>query len=129
MNRSQLHSFTAMVYGVDPIDVTDAQVHAFLRIFVFVPALCAAFASTILALCAVSVRKTFMDEDEFGAAVNPEASTYMLAPFAEGIVREVNTSLQKSVRDAVASGAAIPLERRAVAAPNQNAAGGVGAGA
>ncbi|KAB1078432.1 ATPase [Methylobacterium soli] len=129
VNRSQLHSFTAMVYGVDPIDVTDAQVHAFLRIFVFVPALCAAFASTILALCAVSVRKTFMDEDEFGAAVNPEASTYMLAPFAEGIVREVNTSLQKSVRDAVASGAAIPLERRAVAAPNQNAAGGVGAGA
>ena len=54
VNRSQLHSFTAMVYGVDPIDVTDAQVHAFLRIFVFVPALCAAFASTILALCAVS---------------------------------------------------------------------------
>jgi hypothetical protein len=129
VNRSQLHSFTAMVYGVDPIDVTDAQVHAFLRIFVFVPALCAAFASTILALCAVSVRKTFMDEDEFGAAVDPEASTYMLAPFAEGIVREVNTSLQKSVRDAVASGAAIPLERRTVAAPNQNAAGGVGAGA
>jgi hypothetical protein len=129
VNRSQLHSFTAMVYGVDPIDVTDAQVHAFLRIFVFVPALCAAFASTILALCAVSVRKTFMDEDEFGAAVDPEASTYMLAPFAEGIVREVNTSLQKSVRDAVASGAAIPLERRPITVPNQNAAGGAGAGA
>ncbi|KAB1074687.1 ATPase [Methylobacterium planeticum] len=129
VNRSQLHSFTAMVYGVDPIDVTDAQVHAFLRIFVFVPALCAAFASTILALCAVSVRKTFMDEDEFGAAVDPEASTYMLAPFAEGIVREVNTSLQKSVRDAVASGAAIPLERRPATAQNQTAAGGAGAGA
>ncbi|WP_336485241.1 ATPase [Methylobacterium nigriterrae] len=130
VNRSQLHSFTAMVYGVDPIEVTDAQVHAFLRIFVFVPALCAAFASTILALCAVSVRKTFMDEDEFGAAVHPEASTYMLAPFAEGIVREVNTSLQKSVRDAVASGAAIPLEqRRPNPAQAPSAAGSAGAGA
>ena len=28
VNRSQLHSFTAMVYGVDPIDVTEQQVHA-----------------------------------------------------------------------------------------------------
>ena len=112
VNRSQLHSFTAMVYGVDPIDVTDAQVHAFLRIFVFVPALCAAFASTILALCAVSVRKTFMDEDDLGAAINQEATPYMLAPFAEGIVQEVNTALHKTVREAVASGAAIPLEQR-----------------
>ncbi|MDR7036198.1 MULTISPECIES: ATPase [Methylobacterium] len=128
VNRSQLHSFTAMVYGVDPIEVTDAQVHAFLRIFVFVPALCAAFASTILALSAVSVRKTFMDEDDLGATVNPEATNYMLAPFAEGIVREVNASLQKSVKDAVASGAAIPLERRPGPAVSP-AAGSAGAGA
>ncbi|MGU3537026.1 ATPase [Methylobacterium sp. A54F] len=131
VNRSQLHSFTAMVYGVDPIEVTDAQVHAFLRIFVFVPALCAAFASTILALCAVSVRKTFMDEDDLGAVVNAEATPYMLAPFAEGIVQEVNASLQKSVRDAVASGAAIPLEQRrptpAQAAPPPAASAGAGA--
>ncbi len=54
--------------------MSDAQVHAFLRIFVFVPALCAAFASTILALCAVSVRKTFMDEDDLGATVDPAAT-------------------------------------------------------
>lgn len=118
VNRSQLHSFTAMVYGVDPIDVTDAQVHAFLRIFVFVPALCAAFASTILALCAVSVRKTFMDEDDLGAALDPAGTGYMLAPFAESIVKEVNASLHKSVREGVASGAAIPLDqRRSVNAP------------
>lgn len=129
VNRSQLHSFTAMVYGVDPIEVTDAQVHAFLRIFVFVPALCAAFASTILALCSVSVRKTFMDEDELGATVNPEATSYMLAPFAESIVHEVNTSLQKSVREAVASGAAIPLEQRRPAPQPVAPAATAGAGA
>jgi hypothetical protein len=85
VNRSQLHSFTAMVYGVDPIDVTEQQVHAFLRIFVFVPALCAAFASTILALCAVSTRRTFMDEDDLGAAVNPEAAPYMLDAIADAL--------------------------------------------
>ncbi len=112
VRRSQLHSFTAMVFGVDPTEVTDTQVHLFLRIFVFVPALCAAFASTILALCAVSVRRTYMDEDDLGAGVNAEAAPYLLAPFAEGIVSEVNAALQKSVREGVASGAAIPLEPR-----------------
>ncbi|MDQ0447976.1 hypothetical protein QO012_002481 [Methylobacterium aerolatum] len=85
VNRSQLHSFTAMVYGVDPIDVSEQQVHAFLRIFVFLPALCAAFASTILALCAVSTRRTFMDEDDLGAAVNPEAAPFMLDAITEAL--------------------------------------------
>ena len=85
VNRSQLHSFTAMVYGVDPIDVTEQQVHAFLRIFVFLPALCAAFASTILALCAVSTRRTFMDEDDLGAAVNPAAAPYMLDAITDAL--------------------------------------------
>ena len=109
VNRSQLHSFTAMVYGVDPIDVSDAQVHAFLRIFVFVPALCAAFASTILALSAVSVRKTFMDEDDLGAAVNPEATPYLLASIAEGVRQEMALAQPKPVAwDA----SVIPLERR-----------------
>ena len=112
VRRSQLHSFTAMVFGVDPTDVTDTQVHLFLRIFVFVPALCAAFASTILALCSVSVRRTYMDEDDLGAAIDLAASPYLLAPFAEGIVTEVNAALQKSVRAGVASGAAIALEPR-----------------
>ncbi|GJE16548.1 ATPase [Methylobacterium marchantiae] len=129
VNRSQLHSFTAMVYGVDPIDVTDAQVHAFLRIFVFVPALCAAFASTILALCAVSVRKTFMDEDDLGAAVNLEATPYMLDSITESLREEMGLAPPKPVRDVTATGAVIPMDRRS--APNTNtppaASAGVGA--
>lgn len=112
VNRSQLHSFTAMVYGVDPIDVTDAQVHAFLRIFVFVPALCAAFASTILALCAVSVRKTFMDEDDLGAAVNLEATPYMLDSITDSIRQEMGLAPPKPVRDVTPTGEVIPLDRR-----------------
>ncbi|KQP15731.1 hypothetical protein [Methylobacterium sp. Leaf93] len=118
VNRSQLHSFTAMVYGVDPIDVTDAQVHAFLRIFVFVPALCAAFASTILALCAVSVRKTFMDEDDLGAAVNLEATPYMLDSITDSIRQEMGLAPPKPVREVTPTGEVIPLDRRS--APNTN---------
>ncbi|WP_232630015.1 ATPase [Methylobacterium sp. Leaf118] len=109
VNRSQLHSFTAMVYGVDPIDVSDAQVHAFLRIFVFVPALCAAFASTILALSAVSVRKTFMDEDDLGASVNAEAAPYLLASVAETVRQEMATN---PLKPATREGSVIPLDRR-----------------
>jgi hypothetical protein len=111
VNRSQLHSFTAMVYGVDPIDVTDAQVHAFLRIFVFVPALCAAFASTILALSAVSVRKTFMDEDDLGATIDPAASPYLIEQLTEGLRQEIGLAQPRPQRDAP-SGAVIPLDRR-----------------
>jgi len=120
VNRSQLHSFTAMVYGVDPIDVTEAQVHAFLRIFVFVPALCAAFASTILALCAVSVRKTFMDEDDLGATVDPAATPYMLESITDALRQEMGFGQAKPTREApepqreapAASGAVIPIDRR-----------------
>ena len=129
VNRSQLHSFTAMVYGVDPIDVTDAQVHAFLRIFVFVPALCAAFASTILALCAVSVRKTFMDEDDLGAAVNLEATPYMLDSITNSIRQEMGLTPPKPVRDVTPTGEVIPLDRRTAPSANLPPVASAGAGA
>lgn len=50
--ESQLHSFTAMVFGKDPVEVTDGEVHWFLRIFVFVPAIMIAVTSTLLAMTA-----------------------------------------------------------------------------
>ncbi|MDB5644763.1 ATPase [Methylobacterium sp.] len=140
VNRSQLHSFTAMVYGVDPIDVSEAQVHAFLRIFVFVPALCAAFASTILALCAVSVRKTFMDEDDLGATVDPAATPYMLDSITDALRQEMALTQTRPAPEDIAAqaapatppaaqlqtpgGAVIPIDRRA---PAQAASAGAGA--
>ncbi|KMO34418.1 ATPase [Methylobacterium tarhaniae] len=111
VRRSQLHSFTAMVYGADPIDVTDQQVHAFLRIFVFAPALCAAFASTLLALCAVQVRKTYRDEDDLDAMMQPEGVPLLLNQMAESATQIQDA--QRAMREAaVASGAAIPLDQR-----------------
>jgi hypothetical protein len=121
--------------------VSEAQVHAFLRIFVFVPALCAAFASTILALCAVSVRKTFMDEDDLGATVDPAATPYMLDSITDALRQEMALSQPRGVPEepsvaaqapaavppaapAAAGGAVIPIDRRG---PAQAASAGAGA--
>ncbi len=129
VNRSQLHSFTAMVYGVDPIDVTDAQVHAFLRIFVFVPALCAAFASTILALSAVSVRRTFMDEDDLGADINTEATPYLLDQIT-GVLKQHPELVQQKPAPSQPAASVIPLDRRQPPVVQSNVpSAGVGASA
>jgi hypothetical protein len=50
VGMSQLHSFTAMVYGKDPVAVTDAEVHWFLRFFILIPSIMIASASSILAM-------------------------------------------------------------------------------
>lgn len=117
VSKSQLHSFTAMVYGVDPVEVSEQQVHAFLRIFVFLPALCAAFASTILALSAVSTRRTYMDEDDLGAAVNPEAAPFMLDAIADAL--RSNPSVVRAPTQQPAS--IIPMNRPAT--PSQTLPG------
>ena len=51
--HSQLHSFTAMAFGKDPNQVTDGEIASFLRVFVFLPAILVALASTLLAMTAV----------------------------------------------------------------------------
>jgi hypothetical protein len=52
--HSQLHSFTSMVFGKGANQVTESEVAAFLRIFVFLPAIFVALASTLLAMTAVN---------------------------------------------------------------------------
>jgi hypothetical protein len=80
---SQLHSFTAMVFGKNPTDVTDSEIHRFLRIFVFLPAICTALAATLVALAAV----TRISADE-PVLVDDAASNYVLAPLARQIIRQ-----------------------------------------
>ena len=52
--NSQLHSFTGMFFGKDPTEVTEAELHSFLRLFVFFPAIFASLAATALALASVT---------------------------------------------------------------------------
>ena len=72
--NSQLHSFAGMVFGVASTDVTDQQIHQFLRIFVFFPAIFVAFASSFVAFTAVhriEPRLIPFDEDGFDYLLNP----------------------------------------------------------
>lgn len=49
---SVLHGLTAMFYGVDPLDLSEGQVNGFLRLFILVPSVMIALASSILVMLA-----------------------------------------------------------------------------
>jgi hypothetical protein len=51
--HSQLHAFASMVFGVTATEVTDQQINNVLRFFVFLPAVCVALVSSLLAFSAV----------------------------------------------------------------------------
>lgn len=55
VTNSQLHSFSAMVFGKDPVEVTDGEVHWFLRFFVLIPALMIAISSSLLMMAAYTI--------------------------------------------------------------------------
>ena len=88
--RSQLHSFTAMVFGREPDKVTDKEIHSFLFFFVFVPAIGASLASTLLALTSVEM----VERDEDGIRLDAASGNYILAPFAEDIVRQAREAAE-----------------------------------
>jgi hypothetical protein len=52
VNDSVVHGLTAMFYGVDPLDLSEGQVNAFLRLFILVPSVMVALASSILVMLA-----------------------------------------------------------------------------
>jgi hypothetical protein len=117
--RSQLHSFTAMVFLKDPARVTDAEIHSFLFFFVFIPALGASVASTLLAL--TSVEKVREADD---VVLDPQAGSFILEPFAEEIIRQAREEAERSATAAFdrarppAPAQAPPAEAPATAAPS-----------
>jgi hypothetical protein len=96
--RSQLHSFTAMVFGKDPSEVSDKEIHGFLFFFVFIPAIGASLASTLLALTAVETLPEEVDD----VRLDDMAGHYILGPYAEQIVRDAQTAAERSAELALA---------------------------
>ncbi|MBV9079059.1 MAG: ATPase [Methylobacteriaceae bacterium] len=96
ITRSQLHSFTAMVFGKDPTQVTDEEIHRFLFIFVFVPAIGASLASTLLALTAI---ERVREEDD--VVLDESAGSFILEPFAEEIIRQARAEAERSAASAI----------------------------
>ncbi len=100
--NSQLHSFAAMVFRKSPGDVTDGEIHRFLFVFVFFPAVFASIAATLLALGAV----TRVHAPPQPVALAGQAGAYVLGPLAEHIIRQTTESLHRSAQAEVAEAAA-----------------------
>lgn len=110
--RSQLHSFTAMVFGKDPTQVTDEQIHRFLFIFVFLPAIGASLASTLLALTSV---ERVREEDD--VVLDESAGGFILEPFAAEIIREAREAAETAAAAAVERSRPVQPAAPPVAAP------------
>lgn len=95
--RSQLHSFTAMVFFKEPGQVTDKEIHTFLFFFVFIPAIGASLAATLLALTAV---ERVREEDD--VVLDERAGSFILEPFAEEIVRQAREEAERTATAALA---------------------------
>ncbi|WP_050995737.1 hypothetical protein [Bradyrhizobium genomosp. III] len=93
--HSQLHSFTSMVFGKDPNLVTEGEIASFLRVFVFLPAVFVALASTLLAMTSVNHVKPKRDATE---VVVPDAAVIQILKAA---IQSANTQFD-SVRQAAA---------------------------
>jgi hypothetical protein len=52
VENSVVHGLTAMFYGVDPLDLSEGQVNGFLRLFILIPSVMVALASSILVIVA-----------------------------------------------------------------------------
>ena len=104
--RSQLHSFTAMVFFKDPGQVTDQEIHTFLFFFVFIPAIGASLAATLLALTSV---ERVREEDD--VILDESAGSFILEPFAAEIIGQARAEAERS------AAAAIERARPTVAAP------------
>lgn len=95
---SQLHSFAAMLFATDPTEVTEAQVHEFLRLFVFLPAICAALAATLLACAAVE------RVDGKTVGIPADFGQYALGGLAEHLVRETTETVLRGSKADIAVG-------------------------
>jgi hypothetical protein len=110
--QSQLHTFTAMIFGKDPDQVSEGELHWFLRLFVFLPAICVSFSSTLLALTAVErFRKKPQLADDAGA--------FLLGPLARVVVEEANRTVERTAAEVMRDAHAQAARAAASAPPPQ----------
>ena len=98
--NSQLHSFTGMFFGKDPTEVTEGELHSFLRIFVFFPAIFASLAATALALASVTPLKRTPDPVEVDGA---DVFATFLTPLTSTVEEHAKHVAAEAVARAVAA--------------------------
>jgi hypothetical protein len=91
INRSQLHSYAAMLFGKDPDKLTDGEVKTLERYLIWIPAIAAALSSTLIAMTAVRRRKRPKPRPE--ATLPDDAATYLFGPVVDAIRKAANDAV------------------------------------
>ena len=84
--QSQLHSLAAMLFGVDPQDVTPGQIKSLEFYLIFVSSIAAAFSSTLIAMTAV--RRIKKPREAAAVTIPDEAAAYLFGPLVAAIRKE-----------------------------------------
>jgi len=96
--QSQLHSLAAMLFGVDPKDVTPGQLKSLEFYLIFVSSIAAAFSSTLIAMTAV--RRIKPSKVEGTANIPDEAVAYLFGPLVTAIRQEAKEAVASAMKDA-----------------------------
>ena len=97
---SQLHSFTGMFFGKDPTEVSEAELHSFLRVFVFFPAIFASLAATALALASVTPLRKVVDPIEVD---DMNLVDHLLTPLTRSVDDHARIAANEAVAKAMAA--------------------------
>jgi hypothetical protein len=92
VNRSQLHSYAAMLFGKNPRDLSDGEIKTLERYLIWIPAIAAALSSTLIAMTAV--RRIERPTPEM-VTIPDEAAEYLFGPLVK--------ALREEAKDAVAA--------------------------
>jgi hypothetical protein len=99
--QSQLHSLAAMLFGVDPKDVTAGQLKTLEFYLIFISSIAAAFSSTLIAMTAI--RKIKQPKSQVLADLPNDAMEYLFGPLVVAIRQEAKEAVAAAVRKSESS--------------------------
>lgn len=95
VDASQLYSYAGMLTGKASYEVTEADVKRLEKYLIIIPAIAAAFASTLLAVTAV--RRLRAPEPPPLASIPDDAAKYLFGPLLEAIKAEAKASVAAAI--------------------------------
>lgn len=93
--QSQLYSLAAMLFGVDPQNVTPGQIKSLEFYLIFVSSIAAAFSSTLIAMTAV--RRIKKPKEVAAVTIPDEAAAYLFGPLVVAIRKEAADAVAAAV--------------------------------
>jgi hypothetical protein len=97
INRSQLHSYAAMLFGKNPSELSEGEVKTLERYLIWIPAIAAALSSTLIAMTAV--RRMRRDPDD--AVIPDDAMRNLFGPLMEAIQGEARNAVTAAMNERV----------------------------